>query len=53
MLGVPSTTDVGIYATKADTVLDTTLSRGRKENSTVGSGSIAFGGGVEASGDFS
>lgn len=37
-------------ADKADTVLDTTLSRGRKENTTVGERSFAFGYNVEASG---
>lgn len=37
------------YATKADTVLTTTLSRGRKENTTVGTGSFAFGDNIEAS----
>lgn len=37
-------------ADKTDTVLNTTLSRGRKSNSTVGDGSIAFGYIVEASG---
>lgn len=41
------------FASKADktgTVLNTTLSRGRTPNSTVGDGSIAFGNMVEASG---
>ena len=37
-------------ADKTDTVLNTTLSRGRKPNSTAGDGSIAFGYMVEASG---
>lgn len=52
-------TSGGVYrefqnvAAKADTVLDTTLSRGRKNNTTVGFGSYAFGGDVEASGWFS
>ena len=36
-----------------DTVLKTTLSRGRKANTTVGTASIAFGNSVEASGDYS
>ena len=36
-----------------DTVLQTTLSRGRKANTTVGTASIAFGNSVEASGDYS
>lgn len=40
-------------ADKADTVLTTTLSRGRKENTSVGAGSFAFGNDVEASGDYS
>jgi len=42
--------DTSIYATKADTVLDTTLSRGRKKDTTIGEGSFAFGSNVEASG---
>lgn len=37
-------------ADKADTVLDTTLSHGRKENTTVGTSSVAYGQAVEASG---
>ena len=41
MLNVPS---------KTDTQLDTTLSRGRKENTTVGASSFAFGDNVQASG---
>lgn len=40
-------------ADKAGTVLDTTLSRGRKANTTVGTGSFAFGTNVEASGEYS
>lgn len=40
-------------ADKQDTVLDTTLSRGRKGNTTVGNCSIAFGYNVEASGTYS
>jgi len=45
--------DLSNYATKADTVLDTTLSRGRKANTTVGTASIAFGVDAEASGYYS
>lgn len=45
--------DISSKADKADTVLDTTLSRGRKENTTVGMGSLAFGVNVEASGNYS
>ena len=45
--------DLSGYATKADTVLDTSLSRGRKENTTIGLASIAFGINVEASGGYS
>lgn len=45
--------DTSIYATKADTVLESTLSRGRKEGTTVGTGSFAFGNSVEASGSYS
>ena len=41
MLNIPS---------KTDTILDTTLSRGRKENTTVGASSFAFGDNVQASG---
>lgn len=48
MLGVPSTNDLNIYATKADTVLTTTLSRGRKADTVVGEGSFAFGNNVVA-----
>lgn len=40
-------------AEATDTVLQTTLSRGRKENSAVGEGSIAFGENAEASGKYS
>ena len=46
-----STIDLSAYATKADTVLETTLSRGRKDGTTVGEGSFAFGSSVEASGN--
>lgn len=41
------------FATKANTVLDTTLSRGRKAGTTIGTGSFAFGNNVEASGNYS
>ena len=44
-----ATIDLSGYATKADTVLDTTLSRGRMDGTNVGSASFAFGSGVEAS----
>ena len=43
--------DLSSYATKADTVLTSTLSRGRKENTTIGVYSSAFGYDVEASGE--
>ena len=45
--------DLSGKADKADTVLDTTLSRGRDSTSTVGTGSFAFGSNVEASGSYS
>ena len=45
--------DVSGKADKTDTVLNTTLSRGRKANTTVGTGSFAFGNNVEASGNYS
>lgn len=51
MLDVPSNSDMSAYATKTDTVLETTLSRGRKANTTIGEGSFAFGNDVEASGE--
>ena len=41
--------DLSSKADKADTVLDTTLSRGREPNTTVGTASFAFGVDVEAS----
>lgn len=41
------------YAAKADTVLSTTLSRGRTANSIIGEGSFAFGNNVTASGAYS
>ena len=50
MLGVSSASDVSAKADKTDTVLETTLSRGRKKNTTVGMASFAFGLNVEASG---
>ena len=43
--------DIENKADKTDTILLTTLSRGRAANSTVGAGSIAWGNGVVASGD--
>ena len=43
--------DLSGYAKKTDTVLETTLSRGRKSNTTVGIGSVAFGNNVVASGE--
>lgn len=43
----------GAYAAKTDTVLETTLSRGRKAGTTAGSGSLAFGSNVEASNNYS
>ena len=45
--------DLSGKADKADTVLDTTLSRGRDSTSTTGTGSVAFGSNVEASGSYS
>ena len=45
--------DLSGKADKADTVLDTTLSRGRAEETAAGAGSIAFGNGVTASGEYS
>lgn len=48
VIGIP---DVSQKADKKDTVLLTTLSRGRAEGSTVGEGSIAFGAGTTASGN--
>ena len=47
------TVDPTAFATATDTVLYTTLSRGRKAETTVGTGSIAFGNDVEAIGDYS
>ena len=43
------TPDISGKADKTDTILNTTLSRGRLENSTVGANSFAFGNDVEAS----
>ena len=40
-------------ADKSNTVLDTTLSRGRKENTTTGTASFAFGYNVTSSNDYS
>lgn len=48
-----ATIDLSGYATVADTVLTTTLSRGRKAGTTVGTASLAFGYNTEASGDYS
>ena len=45
--------DLSTKADKTDTVLDTTLSRGRRGSSTVGNGSFAFGNIVVASGSYS
>lgn len=45
--------DASLKADKRDTILETTLSRGRHANSTVGTGSFAFGSDVVASGDYS
>ena len=45
--------DISTKADKTDTVLNTTLSRGRKANTTVGTGSFAFGNNVIASGNYS
>lgn len=41
------------YAMRYATVLDTTLSRGRRSGTTIGNGSFAFGNNVEASGNYS
>ena len=47
-------TDIGSdKADKTDTILETTMSRGRKATATVGTGSFAFGSNVEASGNYS
>lgn len=54
MIGAAASSDIpdtSIYATKADTVLESSLSRGRKANTTIGVSSFAFGDNVEASGD--
>lgn len=45
--------DVSAKADKRDTILETTLSRGRKANTNVGTASVAFGNDVVASGDYS
>ena len=45
--------DLSGKADKTDTVLNTTLSRGRTANSSVGNGSFAFGNDVTASGIYS
>ena len=49
-IAVPTIAEHNLKADKSDTVLDTTLSHGRKTNTTVGEGSIAYGINVEASG---
>lgn len=49
----PTEVDISGKADKADTVLSTTLSRGRAANSTVGTGSLAFGNNVTASRQYS
>lgn len=52
---LPATTIIPDISTKADkigTVLETTLSLGRKINTTIGSGSIALGNTVTASNDY-
>lgn len=46
-------TEFGNKANKSDTILDTTLSRGRASNTTVGTGSFAFGSSIIASGEYS
>ena len=46
-------TMLDLKADKADTILDTTLSRGRREETDIGTGSIAFGNGAAASGNYS
>ena len=45
--------DISGKADKTDTVLETTLSRGRKSNTTAGGASLAFGVDAEASGYYS
>lgn len=45
--------DISGKADKTDTVLETTLSRGRKDNTTAGGASLAFGVNTEASGYYS
>lgn len=50
---LPTIADMNSKADKTDTVLETTLSRGRMANTTVGEGSFAFGLAVEASGSYS
>lgn len=50
---VATKTDTAAKADKTDTVLETTLSRGRASGSTAGEGSIAFGSNAVATGDFS
>ena len=54
---IPTVTEMqaadALKANKTDTVLETTLSRGRKDNTTAGEASIAFGVDAEASGYYS
>ena len=45
--------DLSTKADKRDTVLETTLSRGRKANTEAGTASVAFGDNVESSGVYS
>lgn len=52
-LGIADSDYLSNKADKTDTVLKTTLSRGRKENTTAGGASIAFGVDAEASGYYS
>lgn len=44
---------IALKANKEDTVLETTLSRGRKANTTIGAGSFAFGYSVTSANDYS
>lgn len=45
--------DASLKADKRDTILETTLSRGRSPGSGIGNGSLAFGNNVVASSDYS
>ena len=53
MLDVPSNADLALKVDKIDTVLETTLSIGRKANTIVGTRSVAIGNNTEASGNYS